>query len=162
MFGISPLGWIHTIGSLPSVPLAIYMLARYGRIVPRSFAGLAYFISMLVGGLTVFLVAKQAISPVIGGTTLILLFAGYGIQYISFLGRARIYLETITLSLTVFFLMVPTISETLRRVPDGHPIVSDPNSPLLKGATAVIAILLIVGVAAQLFALIKKKVNWYH
>jgi hypothetical protein len=32
MFGISSLGWVHTIGSLPAIPLAIYMLARYGRI----------------------------------------------------------------------------------------------------------------------------------
>jgi hypothetical protein len=36
MFGISPLGWLHTLGSLPAIPLAIYMFARYGRIVPRT------------------------------------------------------------------------------------------------------------------------------
>ena len=30
MFGISPLGWIHTLGSLPAIPMAVYMFARYG------------------------------------------------------------------------------------------------------------------------------------
>jgi hypothetical protein len=57
MFGISPLGWVHTLGSLPAIPLAIYMFARHGRIVPRSVPGALYFVSMLIGATTVFLVA---------------------------------------------------------------------------------------------------------
>lgn len=155
MFGISALGWVHTLGSLPAIPLAAYMFIKHGRIVPRSRAGLAYFVSMLIGGLTVFLVAHQPISPVIGALTIVLLLAGYGVGFVAWLGRAGVYLETILLSLTVFLLMVPTVSETLRRVPDGHPIVTDPNSPLLKGALGFIALALVVGVAAQVFALRK-------
>lgn len=155
MFGISALGWVHTLGSLPAIPLAAYMFIKHGRIVPRSRAGLAYFVSMLIGGLTVFLVAHQPISPVIGALTIVLLLAGYGVGFVAWLGRAGVYLETILLSLTAFLLMVPTVSETLRRVPDGHPIVTDPNSPLLKGALGFIALALILGVAAQVFALRK-------
>ncbi|MGF6110327.1 hypothetical protein HKK52_00795 [Pseudomonas sp. ADAK2] len=155
MFGISALGWVHTLGSLPAIPLAAYMFIKHGRIVPRSRAGLAYFVSMLIGGLTVFLVAHQPISPVIGALTIVLLLAGYGVGFVAWLGRAGVYLETILLSLTAFLLMVPTVSETLRRVPDGHPIVTDPNSPLLKGALGFIALALVVGVAAQVFALRK-------
>lgn len=155
MFGISALGWVHTLGSLPAIPLAAYMFIKHGRIVPRSRAGLAYFVSMLIGGLTVFLVAHQPISPVIGAVTIVLLLAGYGVGFIAWFGRAGVYLETILLSLTAFLLMVPTVSETLRRVPDGHPLVTDPNSPLLKGALGFIALALILGVAAQVFALRK-------
>ncbi|MCU7247184.1 hypothetical protein [Pseudomonas koreensis] len=149
MFGISALGWLHTLGSLPAIPLAAYMLFKHGRIVPRSRVGTAYFVFMLIGGCTVFLVARQPISPVIGAITLLLLFAGYGIGFVRWLGRAGVYLETILLSLTVFFLMVPTVSETLRRVPDGHPVVNDPNSPLLKGVLGFIALALVMGVTAQ-------------
>jgi len=156
MFGISALGWVHTLGSLPAIPLAAYMFIKHGRIVPRSRAGLAYFVSMLIGGLTVFLVAHQPISPVIGAVTIVLLLAGYGVGFVAWLGRAGVYLETILLSLTAFFLMVPTVSETLRRVPDGHPIVTDPNSLLLKGALGLIALTLVIGVVAQMFALHKK------
>jgi hypothetical protein len=155
MFGISALGWVHTLGSLPAIPLAAYMFIKHGRIVPRSRAGLAYFVSMLIGGFTVFLVAHQPISPVIGAVTIVLLLAGYGVGFVAWLGRAGVYLETIFLSLTAFLLMVPTVSETLRRVPDGHPIATDPNSPLLKGALGFIALALVVGVAAQVFALRK-------
>ena len=38
MLGISPLGWIHTLGSLPALPLALSMLWHHRRIDPRSTA----------------------------------------------------------------------------------------------------------------------------
>lgn len=156
MFGISALGWVHTLGSLPAIPLAAYMFIRHGRIVPRSTAGRFYLASMLIGAFSVFLVAKQPVSNIVGVITLALLAAGYGVAHMAWLGRARIYLETIFLSLTAFFLMVPTVSETLRRVPDGHPFVTDLQSPVLIGAQGGIALVLVVGVAAQMFYLRKK------
>jgi hypothetical protein len=157
MFGISPLGWVHTLGSLPAIPAAIYMFTRYGRIVPRSRAGMIYFISMLVGAVTVFLIAHQPVTYGVGATTLLLLLVGYGIGLIRGLKRAGRYIETICLSLTAFLLMVPTVSETLRRVPDGHPLVTDLNSPLLIVAQASLLITLVVGVTAQIVYLRKQK-----
>jgi len=156
MFGISALGWVHTLGSLPAIPLAAYMFIRHGRIVPRSTAGRFYLVSMLIGAFSVFLVAKQPVSNIVGVITLALLAAGYGVGRMAWLGRARVYLETIFLSLTAFFLMVPTVSETLRRVPDGHPFVTDLQSPVLIGAQGGIALVLVIGVAAQMFYLRKK------
>jgi hypothetical protein len=150
MFGISPAGWVHTLGSLPAIPAALYMIGRHGRIVPRSKVGALYFATMLIGASTVFLVAKQPASVVIGAATLVLLLAGYGVAHVARLGRAAIYLETILLSLTVFLLLVPAVSETLRRVPDGHPFVTDLKSPLLLGAQAALLGLLVLGVTAQL------------
>ncbi|MBI4047006.1 MAG: hypothetical protein HY371_09315, partial [Devosia nanyangense] len=78
MFGITPLGWVHTLGSLPAIPLAIYMFARYGRIVPRSVPGIGYLVAMVIGSVTAFLVARVPVSYVIGGLTLLLVLAGYG------------------------------------------------------------------------------------
>lgn len=153
MFGISPLGWLHTLGSLPAIPLAIYMLVRHGRIVPRSRAGAAYFIFMLIGALTVFLVAKQPASAGIAAVTLALLLAGYGVGRIAALERAARYLETVFLSVTVFLLLVPSVSETLRRVPDGHPIAGDPNSPVLLAALGTLVLLLILGLTGQIIHL---------
>lgn len=157
MFGITPLGWVHTLASLPAIPAAVYMLARYGRIVPRSTSGVVYFISMLVGAITVFPVAHQPISYVIAIVTLILLLAGYGVELTRRLGRAARYIETICLSLTAFLLMVPSVSETLRRVPDGHPIVTDLKSPILLGAQGALLALLIIGVTAQIVYLRKTR-----
>ena len=153
MFGISPLGWVHTLGSLPAIPLAIYMFVRYGRIVPQSWPGAVYFVSMLIGAATVFLVAHQSVSYGIGTATLLLLFAGYGVRVFSGLGRVVEYVETIFLTLTAFLLAVPTVTETLRRVPDGHPLVTDPHSPLLLGSQASILVILVIGLTAQILHL---------
>jgi len=160
MFGISPPGWVHTFGSLPALPLAIYMFARHGRIVPRSWPGRIYFISMSIGAATVFLVAHQPASYAIGVATLILLLAGYGVGLTQKPGRAGVYIETICLTLTAFLLMVPTVSETLRRVPDGHPLVTDLNSPLLIGAQASLLVALIVGITTQVIYLRRSRSNW--
>lgn len=153
MFGITPLGWVHTLGSLPAIPLAAYMFARHGRITPRSAPGMAYLVFMLIGAGTVFLVAHQSVSYGIGAVTILLLIAGYGVQRVTFLGRARRYLETVFLSVTTFLLMVPTVTEILRRVPDGHPFVTDLKSPLLLGAQAGLAAMLILGLTVQVIVL---------
>ena len=153
MFGISPLGWIHTLGSLPAIPVAVYMFARYGRIVPRATSGLIYFVSMLIGAVSVVPIAHEPVSYVIAGATLLLLLVGYGVARLPGLGGARRYVETISLTLTAFLLMLPAITETLRRVPDGHPLVTDLKSPILLGAQGTLFVLLIVGLTAQIIYL---------
>jgi hypothetical protein len=150
MFGISPLGWVHTLGSLPAIPVAVYMFARHGRIVPCSRLGAIYFVSMLIGAATAFLVAHQPVSYAIGAATLFFLLVGYGVGRVPDAGRAARYLETVCLSLTVFLLMVPTVTETLRRVPDGNPFVTDMKSPLLLGFQGGLVVILIVGLTAQI------------
>lgn len=156
MFGISSLGWIHTLGSLPAIPVALYMFARHRRIVPRSTPGVIYFISMLIGAATVFLVAQQPASHVIGAATLVLLFAGYGVERILGPGSVARYIETICLSLTAFLLMVPTVTEILRRVPDGHPFATDLNAPIIRIAHAGLLVILVFGLTAQIVSLVRQ------
>lgn len=156
MFGISALGWIHTLGSLPAIPAALYMLARHGRIVPRSMPGVVYFIGMLVGAVTVFLVAHQPVSYGIGAVTIIVLLAGYGVEPILGATRLARYIQTICLSLSAFLLMLPTITEILRRVPDGHPLVTDLKSPLLLGAQGALLVVFVIGLTAQMVHLARK------
>jgi hypothetical protein len=155
MFGITPLGWVHTLGSLPAIPVAVYMFVRYGKIVPRSRAGAVYFFSILIGAITAFLVAHQPVSYGIAAATLVFLLSGYGIGKFPNVGRAAKYIETIFLTMTMFLLIVPTVTETLRRVPDGHPFVTDLKSPLLLGLQAGLLVMLIIGLSAQLIYLHK-------
>ncbi len=152
MFGITPLGWLHTLGSLPAIPAAFYMLGRHGRIVPRSRAGAVYFASMLVGATTVFLVATQPVGNLVALATLALLLFGYGIGRVRPAAAGR-YAETIALTLTVFLLLVPTATEILRRVPDGAPLVTDLRSPLLRSVHGALLAALAIGLLAQVFAL---------
>lgn len=156
MFGISPLGWIHTLGSLPAIPVAAYMLARHGRIVPRSKAGAVYLGSMLIGAVTVYPIAHSPVSVVIATLTLAFLFVGYGVGRLPSESRALPYVETITLSITALLLMLPTVTETLRRIPEGHPLVTDLSSPLLRGAHLTLLLAFLVGVTAQILQLRKQ------
>ena len=150
MFGISPLGWLHTLGSLPAIPVAFYMFIRNGRIEPRSKAGAIYFASMLLGSITVLPISHSQAGNVIAIVTIVLLLIGYGVTYLKRMKSAGGYVETISLTLTVFLLMLPTVTEILRRVPDGHPFVSDLNSPLLKGVHGFLVLSLIVGLTLQI------------
>lgn len=156
------LGWVHTLGSLPAIPLAAYMFARHGRIVPRSRAGAAYFAFMLIGAVSVFPIAHQPVSYVIASVTLALLVAGYGVGRLPGPKRAKMFVETICLSLTAFLLMVPTVSEILRRVPDGHPLVTELDSPLLLGAQATLLALLLIGLTGQIMYLRRQKHDVGH
>lgn len=153
---ISPLGWLHTLGSLPAIPLAAYMLFKHGRIAPTTKAGRAYFWFMLLGVLTVYPIAHQPISSIIATITLVTLLLGYGISMWGAARRSARYVETIALSISVFLLMVPTVSETLRRLPVGHPIVTDMKDPLLLGAQGALLLALVVGIPLQMRALYKQ------
>ncbi len=154
--GISPLGWLHTLGSLPAIPLAAYMLAKHGRITPASKAGRAYFWFMLLGVLTVYPIAHQPASKLAATATLATLLVGYGIALARPAARLWTYGQTIALSLSVFLLMVPTVSETLRRLPVSHPLAPDPKAPLLLGVLGALLLALVIGVPLQLRALYRQ------
>lgn len=153
MLGISPLGWIHTLGALPALPVALYLLTKYGRIEPRSFAGVAYFAFMLVGAVTVYPIAHSRVSTGIATATLLLLFVGFGVRLRPTASRVALYIETIALSLTVFLLLVPTATELLRRLPPGAPIAADLGSPVLRAAHLTLLLGLIGGLILQLRAI---------
>lgn len=155
--GISSIGWLHTLGSLPAIPLAAYMLVKHGRIVPETKAGVAYFWFMLLGVLTVYPIAHQPVSSIVATVTLVVLLLGYGISRWPRTQRFGKYIETISLSISVFLLMVPTVSESLRRLPVGNPLVTDLKDPLLLGAQGALFLALLVGIPLQLRAVYKRK-----
>lgn len=155
--GISPIGWLHTLGSLPAIPLAIYMLVRRGRIAPETGLGRAYFWFMLLGILTVYPIAHQPVSSIVATITLVFLLVGYGIALWRPAKRLWEYVQTMSLSVTVFLLMVPTVSESLRRLPVGDPVVTDLKDPLLLGVQGALFLALIVGIPLQMRALYKQR-----
>ena len=155
--GISPIGWIHTLGSLPAIPLAAYMLVRHGRITPETNTGRAYFWSMLLGALTAYPIAQQPLSTVLATATLVFLFLGYGLAKWRPAARPWMYVQTVSLSISAFLLMIPAVTESLRRLPVGDPLVTDLKDPLLLGVQGTLFLILIVGVPLQLRALYKQQ-----
>lgn len=155
--GISPLGWLHTLGSLPAIPLAAYMLVRHGRIVPGTRAGRAYFWFMLLGVLTVYPIAHQPVSRIVATVTLAVLLLGYGMARWPVAKRFGKYVETVSLSISVFLLMVPTVTESLRRLPAGDPLVTDLKDPLLLGVQGALFLALVVGIPLQVRGLYRQR-----
>jgi hypothetical protein len=51
---------------------------------------------------------------------------------------------------------VPSIKETLTRVPDGRPLVTSPKSPVLVGTLGTVLVLTIVALIAQIIHLRKE------
>lgn len=156
MFGISPIGWVHTLGSLPAIPLAAWMFARHGRIVPQSRAGTGYLIAMTIGGVSAYAVAKAPISDVIATLTLLALAVGYGISWLGTSGRLLRAIQTFSLSFSALLLMVPAVTETLTRVPDGHPWAASPAAPLVVGAQLTVLAIFLIGVVAQMISLFRR------
>ena len=54
-------------------------------------------------------------------------------------------------------LMIPTVSESLRRLPVGDPLVTNLDDPLLLGVQSVLLFALILGIPLQLRALYKQQ-----
>lgn len=150
---LSPLGWLHTLGSLPAIPLAIYMLAKHGRIVPDSRAGRGYFWCMVLGILTVYPIARAPVSVVFATVTLAVLLLGYGLSRRRSGTRFGAGVGMVSLTISVFLLMLPTVSETLRRLPVGDPVAKSLQDPILLGAQGALALTLVVGIALQMLAM---------
>ena len=86
-----------------------------------------------------------------------MLLLGYAMARWFTTQRLARYIETAALSLSVFLLLVPTVSESLRRLPAGHPLVTDLKDPLLLGAQGALFAALLIGVPLQLWALRRRQ-----
>jgi Sec-independent protein secretion pathway component TatC len=105
----------------------------------------------------VYPIAHQPVSAIVATITLVLLLVGYGIAKWRTAKKVWNYVQTISLSISVFLLMVPTVSESLRRLPVGNPLVTDLKDPLLLGVQGALFLALIIGIPLQILALRKQQ-----
>lgn len=150
---LSALGWFHTLGSLPAVPLALYLLIRHGRIPPDKPLGKAFLIFMFIGSVSGVLVIKDAPGVAISILSLGSLVVGSTVGSIPPLANHRWWIETVALSTAVFTLFLPSVTETLTRLPAGDPIADSPAAPLVVAFQLSLVVVLIVGVTLQLLFL---------
>lgn len=150
---LSALGWFHTLGSLPAVPLALYMLFRHGRITPEAVTGKAWLVFMFIGAISGVLVIKDPPGVAISILSLGSLAVGSTIHKAVFLGAHRLWIQTVALSTATFTLFLPSLTETLTRLPAGDPIAASPQAPLVVTLQLGLVVCLIVGVTLQLLFL---------
>ena len=157
---LSILGIIHTAISVLALLVAFYALIRNGKIDPANSTGKLYVLLTAITCLTSLPIMKLG-HPTAGHfvaiIVLILLPIGYYARSIRFLGKTAEYVQTIIMSTTLFFSMIPAIVETLTRLPISHPIADDPGSPIIKMCMLCLVTLYMGGVIYQLVVLRKRK-----
>lgn len=154
---MSTFGLVHTAISVLPIPLGAYAFFRDGKIDPRNRVGKAYLATMLVGTVTGFAFAfTKGFNPpaqILSMATLVVLLAGMFAEKLQWLGHARAYVETASLSISYFLLMFFTTTETLTRLPVGHPFAANAESPELLPVRLVLLAGLVVGLGYQVHKL---------
>lgn len=153
MLGLTTLGIFHTAISVVALAAGVVALRRHGLISPQERAGQVYLAGTLVSaasGLFIFRHGGFGPPHVLALLTLAALALGTVAAWTSLLGRFSPYVQAVCYSTTVFFHLIPGITETATRLPPGAPLVASPEAPALKAVAAILLVLLVVGLAIQL------------
>jgi len=152
MFGLTPLGVIHTAISLIAVAAGLIALIRDKEISPRNMLGKTYVITTVITCLTGFGIFQHGgfgKPHTLGIITLIVLAVAYVAGYTKLYGRLSPYIETVSYSATFLFHLIPGITETTTRLPLGAPLLPNADAPVLQAATAVMGVVFLIGATLQ-------------
>ena len=145
MFGLTPLGSIHTAIGLVAVAAGILGLARDKRIDFGNGAGKTYLDATILTCLTGFGIFQHGgfgKPHALGVLTLLVLALEWFV-------RARVAVQAVLLSTTFFFHFIPAVTETLTRLPLQAPLLADAEAPERKLITGVMFALLVIGATLQ-------------
>lgn len=151
MFGLTTLGAIHTAISLVAVVSGAIALIRWREIRAASTLGRVYLITTVLTCLTGFGIFQHGgfgKPHVLGVVTLIVLAIGW-VAGRGVFGRASRYVETACYSTSFFFHMIPGVTETGTRLPQGAPWFASPEDPALARIIGAVALVFLIGLIAQ-------------
>ena len=150
--GLSNPGIFHTAIGIIAIGAAAVSLLRYGKINLDKLSGKIYFYGTIVTALTALGLSRQGgfnaghvFSLVIA---LLVLIAFYLHHKKKGNNKAR-YFENLLFSFSLLLSMVPTVNETLTRVPIGHPFAKNAGDPLIGKTLLVFFILFLLGSVYQ-------------
>ena len=157
---LSTLGVVHTAISLVPLVAGVWAFYRAGRIDPRSPAGRWYVVGMILGVLTAFGLSSTGgfnAGHAIGILCLLALAVGSYAQRISALGGLGEYLATAAMSFSFFLMMIPTLNESLSRLPPSNPIGHGPDSPQVQTAVLMALLVFVLGVLYQFYRIHRRR-----
>ena len=152
MFGLTTLGAVHTAISLVALAAGIVSIVRFGEIAAGRTVGRVYVWATVLTCLTGFGIFQRGgfgAPHVLGIVTLVVL----GIAALADSGRLfggwSRYVATVAFSTTLFFHMIPGLTETFTRLPAGAPLFTSPEDPALQRTVGVFFVLLVIGCILQ-------------
>jgi uncharacterized membrane protein len=151
MLNISQFGMFHTLIALIAVISGLIALFRYGEIGTRTRSGALYVwftVATAVTGLFIFRHGSFGPPHILAILTLLVLAIAYAAERYSDSGLAR-YLAVLGYSLTLFFHLIPGLTETGTRVPIDDPAFTGPEDPTLKALVGAGFLVYLVGAAVQ-------------
>ncbi len=155
---LSQLGIFHTVISIIALVFAGIALFSEGLIKPFGKLGKYYSVLTAIACISSFWLSKTGkFNPghAIGILILLLLILAYYLGDKVLAKSKALYIQTFSMSTTVFLSLIPAVNETLSRLPVGQPLSSGPDSPIVQNVVKVLLVLLIAGLAGQYFKLKK-------
>ncbi|MEJ6022571.1 hypothetical protein [Ramlibacter sp. PS4R-6] len=153
MFGLTPLGVVHTITGMTALVAGFWALARYKEITLQNTLGRVYLASTFVAAATALGIFQHGgFNPAHGLAifTLLAMALGYVANLTGVLGRRSRYLQAICYSATFVFHLIPGVTETLTRLPVGAPVFPNAEAPGLKPVYAALLVAYAIGLFFQI------------
>ena len=156
MFGLTPLGTLHTAISLVALGAGFIALASQQEISTRSRAGRAFAIATALVCLTGFGIFERGgfgKPHILGIVTLLVLAVAFAAERLDVFGRASRYVGTVGYSLALLLHFIPGTVETLVRLPVDAPFLSNPDDPKAQPVIGVFFVLFLIGAVLQVLRL---------
>lgn len=151
MLNISPFGMFHTAIALVAVACGLVSLFKYGAIGMRTRSGWLYvWLTAATAFTGLFIFRHGGFGPphVLAILTLVVLFVAHLAERMGGSRMAR-YVSVLGYSLTLFFHLIPGLTETGTRIPLGAPAFTGPEDPTLKMLVGVGFAVYMAGAAWQ-------------
>ena len=155
--GLSNLGIFHTVIGIIAIIAALISYGKYGKISLAKKSGNIYFFGTVVTSLTALGLSKHGgFNPghILSLLVLVLVAAAFYLHKKRPESKRGRYFENFFLSFSFFLSMIPTVNETLTRVPLSAPLAKGPGDPLVGKTLLVILILFVAG---SIYQYIKQK-----
>ncbi len=157
---LSPLGIFHTLVGIGAIVAAIVSLIKYGKINLAGLSGQIYAYGTIITSLTALGISKHGGFNAGHGFSifiLVLVAAAYFLHTKKKGNNRSRYIENFLLSFSFFLSWVPTINETLTRVPLSAPLAKGSDAPIIAQTLLFLLVLFVVG---SIFQFLKqKKIN---
>lgn len=151
-FKLSSFGAFHTLIALIAVACGIVALIRHGEIGTRTRSGLAYVLLTTATSITgLFIFRHGGFGPphALAILTLIVLLVAWLAETRGNPNGFARYVAVLGYSLTLFFHLIPGLTETGTRIPLGNPAFSGPEDPTLVALVGLGFLVYLVGATVQ-------------
>ncbi len=150
---IIPLGWFHTVTGVVALVSGGVALVKFKEISLQTRSGQIYLVTtMITAGtaLAIFQHGKFGPAHGLAVMTLVALAIGTVASTTNLIGNLSRYVRAVSYSATLLFHSIPAVTDGLLRLPAGNPVLTSIDDPIMKMCYAVLLVLFLVGISAQL------------